>query len=366
MSGYHITPSRINGQSRRLRCVAGPGNCKYGDAPHFETKAAAEQFLKFQDDVEVDPRLVNLHSTHPGVEQAIHSSLNYRGKQPRWWRKFERMAAGHKDLPVKPELLDVIDSPVGPLAVVWQNLSHDGNDIPVELNRGSDVKLLSLISMKTGEREGYLKLTSKNWQSMARSYGTGELLPFRYQQKEASGGLRYEAVLEGADPASMSEAEREQFDRKLWLTAVDVNKGYYENEIGRAHSMDLSGVDKRNGIKESLIPADINVVRADLAEFAELINRQIDAARVTYEQPYVDQSRIVKEELQGHGLGSVMYVYGARKLATQGLAIRASGLQTPQAKAAWARFAKHFPAQFKIYTAEDAGKTYEARLLDFR
>jgi hypothetical protein len=56
MSGYHITPDKIHGQSRRLRCVAEAGNCKYGDAPHFETKAAADDFLKLRGEMEQTAR----------------------------------------------------------------------------------------------------------------------------------------------------------------------------------------------------------------------------------------------------------------------------------------------------------------------
>jgi hypothetical protein len=366
MSGYHITPNSTKAPSRRLPCVAGPGNCKYVDAPHFETKAAADQFLAFREELEAaarKARLDKLHSDNASIEQALRSDLNYQGPKPAWWGEFRETAMNHPELAHEPELLDVIDSPVGPLAVVWEDrvLSTKGNlDWASQVKDGWGLKRLELRSVETGENFGYVKVNYRNPESFARSFGTDELAPFRYQDADMPGYYHDDDDM-AADLSTLTPEEREALDRRLWVSSWHgMNDAYFQRPNG-------SYVSNRE-VRESDAPADHAAVKKDLAGFAKKIQRHVNELHQTSANPLVDYSKVGNDDtdLQGLGLGTAIYVYTARKLATQGTALLASGVQTPEAQATWARFAKRFPEQVVPFEYKYNGKPKSGKLLDFR
>lgn len=300
---------------------------------------------------------IKVLSARNAVTSAVESSLTYQGDKPSWWKEYSDSAAQNNDLPSETILMDVIDSPMGKLAVVWEEESQSSKDRGVSLESGMGLHVCRYKSFETGEDLGYLKLSYVNDDTAKRSFGDDEFTPFKWEDRFSgtSYGFRLKKMEELLD-GDMTEDKAIQIRRQIWVTA--------QRSSGHGlRTTDGKYVASYN-IDENNLPDD-KTVKQDLKVFAKEFKKSIAMKRKYYKTPYVDFSRVNKE-LQGQGFGAGIYVYAARKLAERGQVLRGSGLQSGSAQALWVKFNKSFPNNTSKMTLNYLGQKSVAPILDFR
>lgn len=293
------------------------------------------------------------------VGVAANSALEYQGGKPAWWKKFEGDATTNPSLPTRPELVDVIDSPAGPLAVVWENQSQLATDAFI-LRSGRGIHSCSYRSMETGEVLGYIKMDYVDEATFQRSFGDDEFTPFRWHEER--GGVLY-GITYGADgelgklKEGTSEEELVALRRKVWLTAR-------KHISGGTLVLDEHGKPVPNNQIHNHMPDDATIA-ADMKNFTSQLNTSIAEYKRVAGVPVVDLSQI-EQPLVGRGFGSALYVYTARMLAKQGKVLRASQYQQPVATIVWDRLEEKFPKHVGWFKFDINGDVQSPRVLDFR
>lgn len=349
----HLSPTT----NKRERCTASVRECRFGG--HEIVNSDADTMAEFYAEV---PAAAYANISHPAIHRALTTDLNYTGKKPKWWAEHEAGAASHPKVPTKVELLDVIDTPAGKVAVVWQETSHRDNDMGVILDSGMNVETYRYLDWESGESLGYVNLSSMNDQTLARSFGSDEFAPFRYEQRYGGGslGLRdYDSDDDGPGYLNLEGEELLAKRREVWL------------KMRQASYSEFSGYTLPNG--ERLVsyqltaehaPDDATVQR-ELKEMSKKLKAKIKKAVGYYSTPFVDFSR-VEGPLGNKGYGSTLYIYGARHLAKRNQALRGSGLQSDSAQAMWSRLEASIPQHVKKVKKTYRGTTDTYRILDFR
>ena len=297
-------------------------------------------------------------SARNAVTNAMESSLTYQGEKPQWWTKYETDSANNRNSPSSVVLMDVIDSPVGKLAVAWEEESQSKQDSYSLLDSGMGLYVCRYKSFDTGEDVGYLKLAYMNDSTVKRSFGDDEFMAYRWQDRYSGNdyGFSFNKEMKKLNEGEMTEENRILIRRKLWVSVQKAEgKGLFdENKKYIA----------RYNISEKHLPDD-ETVTADLKVFTEEFTKSIKDQRKYYATPYVDYSN-VNDELKGKGFGAGMYVYAARKLGERGQVLRGSGTQTPAAQTLWVKFAKNFPINAATMQLTSHGRKSVAPILDFR
>lgn len=286
------------------------------------------------------------------VSKALESNLNYDGPKPKWWKKYAKDLAADSELPTQAKLLDVIDSPVGPLAVVWQEESVSQKDRGVSLDSGMGVHVCYLKSMETGEDYGYVKMAYTNDATFERSFGSDEFTPWRYRERYGGTGYQFRY---GEGKNVIDPVERR---RIVWACAHrDFNVGIRKENGEYVSSYNVTEKDA---------PSDDTQFEA---EVDKLMNQHVkpamDDMRQYFATPFVDYSH-VNDSLKGKGYGSALYVYTARVLGERGQVLRGSGIQSDDAQSAWGRFASKIPTHVSKMKLEYHDDVKEYPILDFR
>jgi hypothetical protein len=292
------------------------------------------------------------------IDGALNSSLDWKGEKPDWWDSYTQELKNDPALSTTAELVDVVDSPVGPLAVIWQHESQAANDRGISLDSGYGVKVCYYKSMKTGENLGYVKMAYISKETLERSFGNDEFTPFRVRARYGGSYINFEENddFTYGERNLTGEALLEK-RRELWVAASkDQRKGL----------TDANGkyISYPNITKEHL-PVDDAQVEKELKVFHKQYKKEMDEKARFFKVPYVDFSR-VEEPLKGKGYGTALYVYTARMLAKEGKVLRGSGIQSGDAQKAWAGFKKKFPNNVSTITRKYSGQTHTDPILDFR
>lgn len=297
---------------------------------------------------------------HPAQlsEQALSSSLEWDGEKPKWWREYAEKAQNNDNpaLSTAPELLDVIDSPLGKIAVIWEPISQSKVDVFPQDSKGLRVSVCKFTSVETGKDIGYIKATYATDESIENAYGNDEFTPFRMRRERhgisSYGKFEYYEEDEGRTPSSPEDLRQRR--RMIWLAAQqDLGIGL-ETESGYVASYNLD---------ESHIPDDATVQK-DLKRFRKQVKESSEQYKKEYEVPFVDFARM-DGAAKGQGFGAAAYVYTSRRLAKQGQALRSSGLQSEDAEKAWERMKRNYPDNVVILSETNSeGQPYA--LLDFR
>lgn len=294
------------------------------------------------------------------VQAAVNSALDYQGVKPQWWKKFEGDAITNPSLPTKPELVDVIDSPVGALAVVWENQSQHHLDVTFNVRNGGGLHSCTYRSMETGEELGHIKMEYTDDSTFKRTFGDDEFTPFRWHEQRS--GILY-GITYGADgemgklKEGTTEGDLVALRRQIWLTAR-------KHITGGMVVTDEHGKPVPNNQIHNHMPDD-SAIAADMKNFARQLNSSIAEYKRVTAVPVVHLSR-VERPLEGQGFGSALYVYAARMLGKQGKVLRASQYQQPAATAMWDKLEEKLPEHVKSFEFEIYGETQAPRVLDFR
>jgi len=290
------------------------------------------------------------------INRAVNSPLDYKGEKPKWWNSYSQESENHKLAPSKAVLVDIINNPDGPIAVVWQYESQRSNDLGSSLGSGYGTRICYFKDVETGEDLGHLTTTFMDDTTLERSFGDDELTPFRYQDRYSgtSYGFNYDEYIYG-DRDLTGEALLQK-KREIWVVEAKKTR---------------MGITDSNGeyvasynINISHAPDDKTVAK-DLKVHAKRIKKEMTSMRDFYAVPYVDYSS-VEEPLKGKGYGTAMYVYTSRMLAQENRVLRASGLQTDYAQNVWARFKEKFPKNIDSIELVYRGEKRSERILDFR
>lgn len=299
-----------------------------------------------------------MQSTNPAINSALQSPLKWEGVKPSWWDEYVAEAEANPFLPVSPELIDIIDSPVGQLAVVWQEESHSESDINVNLSGGFNLKVCYLKSVDTGEILGHLNMGSVTEESFERSFGDDEFSSFRWGSRFLGrnyGFDKYNDDKVWGDRNLTGDALLEK-RREVWVK-------YSQTQGNGLRDSEGKYVSAQNITKEHL-PSD-EVVKKDLKKFTAVLNNTIESRKSAYDTPFVDYSN-VEDSIKGKGLGTALYVYSARMLAKQNQTLRGSGVQSDDAQEVWGRFRELFPKNVKTVDLEYSGTISTYSVFDFR
>lgn len=283
------------------------------------------------------------------VDRALNCSLSWDGEEPEWFTQYSKEAQNNLHLPTTPVILDVVDSPAGPLAVVWNDESQRKQDLGASLGSGYTATMIQYKSMATGESYGHVITAQQTPESLERTFGNDEFTVWRYNERYSG---TYYGFQDYNDEHAYAYGQRDlegeellQKRRDLWVIAERSLKGRYN-------------------AADSDLPDD-ETVAADLKKYAVQIQKKMDEKTPYYSVPYIDYST-VNRDLQGKGFGAALYVYTARKLAERGDVLRGSGLQTPYAETLWSKFAEKMPKRVKEVTVSYEGEKRTFPSLDFR
>ena len=296
------------------------------------------------------------------TDNALSSSLEWKGKKPKWWAAYAEELENHPLLSTSAELVDVVDSPAGPLAVIWQHESHAANDLGVNLGSGYGIKTCFYKSMQTGETLGYIKMAYVDESTIERSFGDDEFTPFRVARRFDS-SLRVRFENETEMDKDLRHGERNltgeallQKRREVWLACAKAA----EKNIIDANGESIAYYN----ISDKHIPDDTQVEK-DLKVYRKEYQKGVEEKKESFKAPYVDFSR-VDEPLKGKGYGTALYVYTARMLGKENKVLRGSGLQSDDAQKVWDGFKKKFPNNVSKMNRDHYGEVLIDPILDFR
>lgn len=368
MAKFHI---RDNGEPGR--CIAQPGHCKYGteDEHHETTSDAREAYEKRQGGSSVATLTKTVKSAKSmATDRALESDLTYTGRTPRWMNSLVKESQATFES--TPEIIDVIDSPEGKLAVIWEPNSLAANDSYMP-GRGYVVTRVALRNMKTGDLRGYLKTTHVDDESMKIGFGDDGYESLRYMSDSSGssyGTHRWEKtgkkdkrgyeIREEVDVIRTASTPEELVEakRSIWV----------ESHRAENMSIEVNGEQKPYyNISSSDAPTDEKQLDKDIKKIIRRTNKKFAEFKETHENPYIDFSK-VEGKLQGTGLGSALYVYSARMHAKKDRSIRGSTIQTEFAQSVWARFSQNekLPVKKIVKTNIRSGEKTDVYSMDFR
>lgn len=327
-----------------------PSTCRY----HGSRVTADSLFASYMKDSSA-----KISNPSTLVNHAIKSPLVWNGKKPTWWKKYSKKSeAGY--LPTTPQIIDVLESPEGKIAVVWENNSQLSNDQGMTMDSGYGMHVCYYKSMKTGETLGYIKMAYMDDKSFERCFGNDEFTPFRYADRYDGirSDFRQEIYSDGYHTEPLSEEQSEQKWRDIWMSARQYNKiktSFYDEQGNHIPSSSL---------EEQHIPS-VDAIKKDLSPYITHLQSEIQMKREYFKHPYVDFSR-VEEPLTGKGFGTALYVYTARMLGQQGKILCGSSIKSPDAQKVWAGLKKKLTQQFKSINSTWHGEPSSVFCLDFR
>lgn len=354
MNNFHIHPETGDAG----KCDAKKRSCPYkgeNNDNHFESKEAAEKFYELEQSMIYNPKSIKVRQNDFN-DNALTNNLNYTGKIPRWFKKHPTLL--QEDLfGTKPEIIDVIDSPIGKLAVVYEENSDSASDIYTAIRTGSRISKISYRNFKTGETVAKLISALHDEKSTTISYGDDDWRGFRYLRT-----MRGFYSME-------DEEDRAPIHKKLNY-AEKLKHPYIVNPPNFEKDEDIKDFIQKARSKLNLdyFPTD-NLSREELlSEVNELklvANQSLQEYSDMTSYPIIDSSKITSDNLRGIGLGSSMYIYLGRKLAETNNRLDASSLQTDEAKKVWIRLAADERIPVSVKRVVYDGKIHAKYSIDF-
>lgn len=379
MAKFHI---RDNGEPGR--CVAAPGHCKYGDEEkhHSDPAEARIAYEQSQNGASIATltktsknSLNSVSEKSARIDRALESDLTYSGPTPRWLKKLQKESE-ESFSGEPPKIIDVIDTPAGKMAVVWETNSMAQNDRRLPW-RGFVVRSVCMMDMKTGEKLGYVKSTFVDDASVKSAFGDDELASLRYMD-ESSGSdygcrtyvetkernRRGKKISRKVDSISLAKTPEEilEIKRTTWAkshSALRLTPNSYDPADKDKYYLSRPTVEAA--------PNDEATIMQDMKQVLDITNKEFENFKKDFKEPFIDYSSI-DDSLQGTGLGSSLYVYAARMLGKENKPLRSSGLQSDQAKTVWNRFKDdpRLPVQKKKHQFSGANEVQDCYVLDFR
>jgi hypothetical protein len=317
------------------------------------------------------------------IDRAIESKLTYDGPTPEWLNKIKDESKALYPHAKEPKIIDIVDSPAGKLAVVWNEHSLKDGDKHIQEERGFTIRETSLISMETGKKLGYVKTEFVDDESLKRSFGDDEWSSIRYMdefegssfgthgyvdvepepgvdkygRKNRKGVKKINLLDKAKTPEEKLAAKKNiwaESHRALRLTPESMEKESYEDRVAYYN------------LNVSHAPSSEAEIDKDLKQIRKIADKKYKNFKSDFKTPFVDFSR-TEDEIKGTGLGSAMYVYAGRMLGKENKIFRGSGLQSESAGDVWSRFAKNEKLPIsKMIQKYSKSEPTECYYLDFR
>lgn len=197
----------------------------------------------------------------------------------------------------------------------WHDQSTADKDT-CDLRVGAWATSVLIVTDPTGRCAGYLRLTWTDPATVAAVFDR----PLSWADEHDGWSLGYQTVDGQRVPPPAAD---------LWVRAHR-----------HARTVPVSMRDTPGA--PEVAPSDPAVLEADLRALERKIRRRMRAWTVFYAVPYVEFSRTEDgtdgtPDARGKGVGREMYVLAARRLATTGRVLAASGIRTSSALALWTR-----------------------------
>jgi hypothetical protein len=362
MAKYHINPD----SGEASACKATKGKCPFGGAEeHYASLDKAREAFEKANETFARNAPTTLSEA---AQAALSAELTWSGTTPKW---LGETAKKQKELfGTEPKILAVIPSPLGELAVVWENDSVDSSDIGVERERGYEVNRITFNHLKTGEKVGYLKMGSMNEASHARSFGDDEWADFAWAEDALGGSYGFSnwerrpngEYVDLPDVRNMTGDEKLAAKKKIWASsfaAIKVSPPDFDSSQLPWGSL--------VNLKPEHAPQDEAKLDKDLTVVRKNLHKQALTMLSYHAEPSIDYIQ-VDDRLRGKGMGHALYIFGARMQADKGRVLRASGIQTDQAKKSW-KLMKKLGLPIRTMTKKTGSArqpTSEYFVLDFR
>lgn len=340
MIQYHI-----NDKGEAKPCTA-KIKCRLGASwdEHYSDKEEAQKGYEEKQQKMMVLSMSKKEKNHPLTDQALSSTLKYSGEIPQWLNKINENNKSNENN--RSEIIDVIDTNAGKLAVVWNEMPENSSDRYVLFNRGFNLKTIEYRDMETGEVKGYLKATYVDDESTKFAFGNDEYSAMKwYCSKTLGTGIfekQYDETNEENDrtvtPNDFLNDSEKRIDakKKVWANAY---RAMRETPNSFKEREDLDDRDKTSyNLSEKYAPNDEAIMDEEIAQINEKFKDLYENNKRSYGTPYIDFSNL-DNSLRGQGVGTSMYVYTARKLSEKGLGLSASGTQSDQAQKTWKRMA---------------------------
>lgn len=227
---------------------------------------------------------------------------------------------------------------------LYEHDTKDGRHIEVKRvedsegdnNRGWQIDELQ--AFVDGQEAGYLKLSYIPEERFAAHYPAG-VFDFVHQIKghiifEYAGESRAERSIKH-DFKTMTDDELRKFISTASWSFMHVSYGEMSGREGELEAM------SRKELMAKILELKKVVTKRFGKEFEEFKSYFIN-------KPLVDFIR-VKDQFLRQGIATALYIEGAKWMAEKGMVVHASGLQQPEAAAAWAKMAS-------LGWVKDAGK----------
>lgn len=358
MAKYHI-----NGEGNPGACRAKPGNCPFGsESDHYADAKEARKIYERQQELLADIGVGGGPALNPATELALTAPLEPLPKQPRWIKgltsRLQQELFG-----VTPQVIATVDSPLGPLAVVWEAATAEPQDLASEIEDGFRVSRITYRSLKDGELVGYLKATSMSAASVNESYGSDEWRGFRYARSRDSF-----YAMEDIGDSDWGSSDPNQSAASLKRLSIEPPELDTREKL--VEFVNSAQQHLRSYADKLPMSMEDNELRTELSRLQGESSKRLDAYSASFAEPFIDYIKLDHPQLRGRGLGASLYVFMARKQAEQGLSLRASGLQTPEAEKSWKRMAadSRFPVKVSnnVYETRGNRTVSTGYSLDFR
>ena len=353
-----MTKFHINDEGEPGACVAKPGNChfKRSETEHYNTKEAARTAYETNNKNLLFPSTTKNSKKGQAVNHALHTNLNYDGEVPDWMSGLNDSARNLGF--ASPEIVDVIESPVGPLAVVWSKNSTEEDD-KFPQSKGFLVSELSFRKFKNGEIVGKLNVDRVNDESAVRAFGNDKWSSMQYAEKAigVSFGLKERVPDESTGRTkevltfdiAQTDDEILQTHKRIWAMS---HRGLplYPNSITRRIKelrKDPQGTDTEE--LRSLSRLELyNLTANEAPDTIQEIDKDLKQIRKKTDKLYKDFKKdhsaaviswvTISKDLRGSGFGSALYMYAGRMMGREGKTLSSSGLQSDSAIRTWERF----------------------------
>lgn len=330
MTKYHINPEA--GEPGTCRALI---KCRFGQSSeeHFDSKEEAREVYEQSQETK-KPRSKAFYS-----DRAIEVPLGGI-EQPAWVESIKEETLskiGNSTV----EVIDIIPTPDGEMAVTWEGGSTRESDLSIQNERGFKLPGINLRDMKTGEISSYVRFSYTDKEAFKKAFGDDEWSAFKFVRE--FDGARI-PIVEYKDPKnndysnvdvftdSMTPEERLTAKQKVWQAGFNNSKATLISH----HFMSLPMAERGRLIE--LAPTDEKVLDKELDQLREEYAKDMNNFVSDHSEPTIDYSE-VNPSLRGSGVGSALYIYGARMLARDGHRLRGSGVQSDSAQELWKRFA---------------------------
>lgn len=337
MANYHINPETGDPGVCRART-----KCPFGDIQidHFTSKKEARDYYELEQNLleQVKQVKVNLKQ-HPITKQALSSTLVHNGPEPEWLHELQE--TGLKKFGNKTEIIDIIETSQGSLAVTWSPSSVDEIDESMQLEGGRECHELNYRKIDDGTILGKLKVSYLTPETITRSFGDNEWTGLRYCD-EIKGKLTGATSIE-----RNNEDKYVRVDNFAKVTTPDELIALKKTIWAQSHAS-FNITPKNVSMKElhgllvnltpEMAPNDPVKLDEDLKILQNHANTELNEDMKELKAPFIKYSGL-DETLRGQGLGTSLYIYAARKMSEKGLTLEGSGTQTEYAQKAWVRMA---------------------------